>query len=267
MNPISKACDDIKFIIPRPILQTVFTRRELAWRNTPVNIDAQMMLEVIRPRVLIDCNLIGGVESIISLKGLEAERTNNFTIVYRIPKERTQGRSIISVLNVTFSDPFFADNTGVAVGCGASPLMTMGQAVLDASSPVPIVSTASVQLIGENVVMIKDTAMLPSNIYLRCMIANEENMNNLQLKSYRHFSKLVEYAIKAFIYNEYIIKLGEGELIGGQVLGKFKEIIESYSESEELYQTYLREKMQKVLLMNDRESHQRLLKTLIGGPR
>jgi len=267
MNPIQKAVDDIKFRIPRPILEKVFVRRGFDWKNPNVNVDNQIINNVIRPRALVDCNLVGGIQAIVSLMGLPREQTNQFTYVYRVPKERTQGRSIISVLNVTYGDPNYADNSGAMIGSGnlgSSPLLNVAEAILNSQSPAPVVSTAHVQLIGENVVMIRDSAQLPGILYLRCTIANEEYLSNLKLRSYPNFSKLCEYAVKAYIYNEYIIEMDQGELMGGHQLGSFKQIIEGYADAEELYQTYLREKMQKILMMSDTESYNRYLKTMIG---
>lgn len=265
MSAISKAIDEIKFIIPRTILETVFIKKELAWRNAPTSIDSQITQEVIRPRVLMDCNLIGGAEVIVSLIGLQPEQVNQYTAVYRIPKERTQGRSIISALNVTFADPRMADNVGMATGCGVSTMLQTGQGLLDSAGSIPVVSTADVQLIGENVIMIRGSALLPTNVYLRCIIANDENMNHLQLRAYKPFASLCVLAVKAYIYHDHVIKMDQAELYGGLSLGRFKEVIDGYSDAEELYQTFLREKMQKILFMNDRESYQRFLKTMIGG--
>ena len=138
---------------------------------------------------------------------------------------------------------------------------------MNAMSSIPVTSTARVQLIGENVVMVRDTVLLPANIYLRCIIANDENMSHLQLKSYRDFANLGVLAVKAFIYNDYVIKMDLGELSGGQVIGRFKEIIDTYSESEELYQTYITEKWQKISFQQDHEQMGRFLKLLIGGCR
>jgi hypothetical protein len=92
-------------------------------------------------------------------------------------------------------------------------------------------------------------------------------MSHIQPRSYKAFCKLVEYAVKAFIYNEYIIEVDMGELRGGHNLGKFKDIIEGYSDAEELYSTYLTEKWQKIAFQNDRESLTRFLKLTVGGPR
>jgi hypothetical protein len=216
---------------------------------------------------MVDCNLVGGTEAIIDLDGLLFERTNDYTSVYRIPKDRTDGRSIQSVLNITFSDPTKVSSYGIAAGVQNTTMLQAGSAVMDAMGQLPVTSTARVSLIGENVVMVRDTVVLPANIYLRCILENDDQLSNIQLKSYVHFSNLVTYAVKAFIYNEYIVEMDMGELHGGQQLGVFKSIIEGYADAEELYQTYLVEKWQKVALMNDIESWTRLLRTVLGGPR
>ena len=265
MGPLSKCIDEVKFRIPRAILEAVFIKRAQHWRLTPASLDEHILNEVVRPRVLVDCNLVGGTEVFIPLDGVPLERGNDYTTVYRIPKDKTQGRSIMSVLNITFSDPTKVSSYGVAAGAHNSIMMQAGQAVMDAMGSMPVTSTAYVQLIGENVVMVRDTVVLPANIYLRCLLENDENMSHLQLKSYRDFSKLVEYAVKAYIYNEYVIPMDMGELYGGQALGRFKEIIDSYADAEELYQDFLRDKWQKISLMNDRESYTRHIRLMMGG--
>lgn len=278
MMAVSKALEEIKFRIPKPILDAVFIQRTQQWRQTPVSIDEHILTTVVRPRVLVDCNLIGGTEAMISLQGLPADQINSdgtaignayaFTTVYRIPKAATQGRSIISVLNVTFSSgqSYSSSYAGMA-NQGGNAMLQAGSAVMDAMSPIPVTSTAKVQLIGENVVMVKDNVIMPANAFLRCVLANDENMSHLQLKSYRDFSNLVTLAVKAYIYNEYIIQMDLGELHGGQVLGRFKEVIDGYADAEELYQEYLTSKWQKIALMNDSESFTRLLRLMIGGNR
>lgn len=267
MNPIVKALDDVKFRIPRQILNAVFVKPSGNWRQMMPNLDEQIMLSVIRPRVLIDCNLVGGVEVYIPLESIPRERVNDYTSVYKIAKQHTQGRSILSALNITFSDPTKASSYGLSAMHDSNHMLRTGQAMMDAMGTIPVTSTASVQLIGENIVMVRDTIVLPANIFLRCILANDENMNHIQPRSYPFFSKLVEYAVKAFIYNEYIIQLDMGELSGGQSLGVFKEIITGYADANELYETYLRETWQAVAFCNDRETYTRFLRMLIGGNR
>jgi len=269
MMAVSYALDKVKFRINKRVLEAVFIKRhQTGWRNPqPLSLDEQILREVIRPRVFVDCNLVGGTEAIIDLNGLIADRTNDYTSVYRIPKEHTQGRSIQSVLNITFSDPTKASSYGVAAGQQSTTMLQAASSVMDAMGSIPVTSTARVSLVGENVVMVRDTVVLPANIYLRCILENDENLSHLQMKSYPDFANLVSYAVKAYVYNEYAIEMDMGELHGGQSLGRFKDIIEGFADAEELYETELREKWQKISLMNDVESYTRLLRTIIGGPR
>lgn len=267
MNALAKAIDHCKYVIPREVLEAIFIRRDQQFRNQPMTIDAHLMNEVIRPRVFVDCNLMGGTEMFVPLHDIAFERINNYTSVYRIPKSKTQGRSIMSVLNITFADPTAASNYGAATGCGSTEMLTTAQAMVDSMGTIPISSTAQVQLVGENTVMVRDTVLLPANVYLRCVVANDETMSHLQLRSYRHFYKLVELAVKSYIYHSYAIMMDMGELYGGQTLGRFKEFVDSYADAEELYQTYLVEQWQKVSFMNDNESFSRYTRLLTGGRR
>ena len=57
------------------------------------------------------------------------------------------------------------------------------------------------------------------------------------------------------------------QLMGGQQIGRFKDVIDQYADAEELYQTYMTEKWEKVALMNDQQAYTRLLRVMIGGNR
>jgi hypothetical protein len=64
-----------------------------------------------------------------------------------------------------------------------------------------------------------------------------------------------------------VIEVDIGEIQGGQVIGKIKEVLDSYADSEQLYEDYMRDTFQKVLFHNDDESMHRLQKLMIGGYR
>lgn len=270
MNPITKAVDEVKFRIPRDILKQIFQDKSYNWRSTPISIDEQILARVIRPRVLVDCNLVGGTEALISLDGADREVVDSYITIYRIPKDLTQNRSIMSVLSVAYmSSALGAGVAGLSnyKSCSVTPTLVIGQAMMDAFGPIPQTSTARVTLIGENTVLIRDTIPPVGYGYLRCILANDENMSHIQMRSIPPFCKLVELAVKSFIYNEYIVPMDKGQLYGGQELGVFKQIIETYADSEELYQEFLREKWAAIAFMNDNESFTRFLKLNIGGNR
>lgn len=267
MGPIGIAISDLKYRIPPRILEVVFIKR-VAWgREAPVSIDEQIMALVVRPRVLVDCNLVGGAEVYLPINGADHERQNDYTSVYRFSKQVTQGRSIMSALNVTFTDPNRVSGYGQIASCQNSSLMQAGQAMMNTHAAMPVTSTAKVQLIGENTVMVRDTIVLPPNVFMRCIVSNDENMSHLQIKSYRAFCKLMELAVKSYIYNTYTIELDMGEIHAGQTIGKFKDKIDEWADAEELYQDFLTTKWQKISVMNDNESYSRLLRTQFDGYR
>lgn len=268
MNIISKALNEVSYRIPKEILKETFNNRTIHWRDKPISIEEQITNQVIRPRVLVDCNLVGGTEAFIPLEGLEAEIIDNFTSVYRISKQKTQGRSIMSVLSVSFTTQSIASAAGALSGIKPGSVTDVGlagMAMADSFSSIPITSTARVSLIGENTIMIRDTAPIASYGYIRCILGNDENLANMQLRTIPDFCRLVELAVKSYIYNELTIRIGMAQLSGGQDLGKFKEIVDSYSDSEEMYADFLRTVWAKVSFFNDHQSSTRFLKMLIGG--
>lgn len=275
MGPIQKALADIKQRIPRAILDKAFIKRSFDWRAAPVaNIDEQILVTVIKARVLPDCNLIGGTQALIPLDGLYFDKPNDFTTVVHIPKDRTQGRSINSVLHVAYINRSaavaYSGNGDINSGYNSnenSALMGAAVGAMSALDKIPLTSSANVQLISENTIMVKDTIVMPNNCYLRCILSNDENLNNIQLRSYPAFSKLVEYAVKAYIYNQLIIEVDVAELQGGQSLGIFKTVLEGYSDAEQNYQDYLKDKFEAILFMNDNESYRRLVKLTLGSNR
>lgn len=267
MNPVQKALSEIKYRIPPEVLHTVFVKRTERWRDAPKSIDEQVMTLVIRPRVMVDANLVGGREIWVLLDGCRIGGDDVYESVFRIPKNRTNGASIMSVLNVSFADPSRISAAGIAANGQNNMMLQAGQAVMDAMGMIPQTSTARIELIGENVVLVRDVMTMPANAYLRCLVGNDENLNNIQLRSYHHFSKLVEFAVKSYIYNTYIVQLDIGELRGGQTLGRIKEIIDGYADAEQNYQDYLREKWTKVAYMNDNERWNRTIRALQGGNR
>lgn len=276
MNVIQKAVSDLKFRIPRQILEKAFIGRYGSWKPNYRGIDELIINNVVKPRVLVDCNLIGGTQAIVPLSGLSQDKPTDYTTVIHIPKDRTQGRSINSVLNVSFvsQDTLSAwagvnmiSTSGAYGGAENSALMGAAMGMMSAFDKIPMISTARVELIAENTILITDTINLAPNAYLRCVLANDDNFSNIQLRSYRYFSNLIEYAVKSYIYNALIVDMDQGELSGGQTLGVFKEIVQGYSEAEQNYQDYMKTVMEQVMLMSDATSYNRFMKLIIGGNR
>lgn len=267
MSPISKALDEIKFEIPREILELIFDNRDWSNKGIAISIDEQIMVKVIRPRVMVDADLVGGLEHRIDMSSIPIQQTNDYTYVVRVPKAKTQNRSIVSVMNLTFADPYAISNFGIAAQKNNSAVLNMGQALIDQHGMIPNASVGRCQLIGDNVVMISEMYMVPSTYYMRVIIGNDSQLSHLQLRSYPDFAEACVRAVKAYIYNNHIVKLDMGELRGGQQIGAFKTIIEGYADANELYKEFMKKDWRAISVMNDQESWDRMLRSRVSGNR
>ena len=264
MDPIQKAIMDVKFKIPPQILETVFIRSIYGHRPLPVTIDSQICEQVINPRVLVDCDLVGGTQVVIPLTGLIPDYLDLTTIVYRIPKDRTQGRSITRTVSMEIG---FGSMYGSAVSqapYGYSVVADAADAMVNSHAPIPIVSTANIRLIAENTVLVTERATLPDNVGLRCYLEYDERLSLLRPTAYAAFSQMVELAVKAHIYNTTTVAIDAGQLSGGMTLGRFKEIVDGYADANEMYDTFISEKWRRILLMNDPTSRERHLRIVMA---
>jgi hypothetical protein len=264
MNPITYSLQQLRYQIPKEILEKVFLSN-LNYRTIQATtLDTRIRQEVIESRVLVDCNLAGGTETHIPLSDLPKEFIDPFTAIYRIPKTMTQGRTITRALSVSFGEGAIMGASNIAPTQG-NALLDAAAGVLNSALPIPIVSTAQVQLIGENTVMIADNMALPVNIFLRCWLENDENFNHIQPTSYKNFAKLVELATKAYIYINAQIPMDKAFIHAGSELGRFKDIIDGYADANEQYDTHYNEVWRKTAYLNDYNAHRRHCQRVLGG--
>lgn len=264
MNPITKALQDLRYAIPKEILEKTFISKQYANYVSPVSLDARIREEVIEKRVMVDCNLVGGTQVAIPLEGIPREQVDYFTYVFRIPKNRTQGRTIVRVISVSFGQGNIVGHTNLGFQ-GSNPLLDAANQMISSHLPIPQVSTAYATLVGENTVAIVDSIALPTNIFLRCWIENDENLNHLSPASYQHFTKLVELAVKSYVYINNQIPMDQNYIFAGHEIGKFKEIIDEYRDAEENYRDFLNTTWRKTALLNDFHGKRRHIAALTGG--
>lgn len=276
MDIIRNSIAEVKRRINRHILDKTFIKQDFTYRFTNQStVDDQIMSLVMRPRVLVDCNLAGGISAFIPLDGLPVDKPNNYITIIHIPKTRTNGKSIISVSNVNYYDLGVSGLYGGAAGYGYNTTLSSNEntaamnsamGIMASLDHIPITSTSDALLIAENTIKITDVFTMPSNAILRCILENDEGLGNIQPRSYPDFFQLVEFAVKSHIYNELIVDMDMGELQGGQSLGIFKQIVEGYADAEQNYQDKLRS-WRAISVMNDTPAFQRYLKLSIGANR
>lgn len=269
MNALSYAINQLRFRIPIAVLKIAFRENNSSWRQAPVSLDDLIMQHVIRARILVDADIVGGQEVTIPLDRLPYKMLDTYIALFEVPVERTNGRTIMSILSVGYLPYTYAQSGGVSTISTANPNQTTnvllaGLRVGNAMSAIPAVSTASAELVGHNVVVIRDNNRPAAPYLLRCVVGNEENLNNISLRSYNQFARLVELGVKSYIYNKLLIDIDNAYLTGGQELGSVKNYVEGLADSEEMYRTFLEEEWAKVAWIQDHVAHQRLIRMQIN---
>lgn len=267
MSAINIAVRDILRKIPRRVLERTFKVEHRFTRFSPTNIEQQILQKVIRPVVLMDCNLIAGIDALIDLSRVPREDLPDFTSVYRINKELTNGRTILQALHIRFIQPNVNNNLSMGGLCGRSGILMGAKAVVDAAADIPNVSTHHVEVIGENMIRVFGSSYIPLSSFLHCVVEYDDNMQSLSPRSWPIFSEACVLATKAYIYNELDIEIDEGEILGGHSFGAIRRIVDGYSDAAEQYDEFRRERLQKVLNMQEGARMNEYLQLMVGGYR
>lgn len=267
MNAISYALQQLKFDIPQEVLKIGFTPERIS--SAVSSIDSVIEATVIRPMVLTDCDLIGGITMYIDTAVCGIEMVDDNRYIIDVPKAITNFKSIISaytlVANSTYATALSIGqytNTQTPGYASSSTALDVGTKAMDNLSSFNIVQTSSLELIGENLILVQDPMMSLNSCVLKCSIANSINMENLKARSYPKFSELVTLGVKRYLYNRLKINLDKGFLYGGQDLTSITDIIESYSDAKEMYMEQ-RKIMAKILFMNDSLAYGKFINALI----
>lgn len=271
MGILQKAIEELKYRIPFNILTAAFNdHNEQAWRRAPVSLDELIMTKVIRPRVIVDTNLVGGETVMVPLDGLMPLYVDNYTRVVEIPGDRINHRNIMTVLSAHYLPYGFSFNnmnapTAMAGYGSVNDITSAAQRVNNSIANVPALSSAMTQLVSTNTVLIRDKLYI-SNVYsIRCVVANDENLENINPRNWHVFCKLCELAVKSYIYNSLILQIGSAYLSGGQELGIFRDIVDSYQNAQELYEIELREKWGKInIYFNNTEEYSKFIRMQIS---
>jgi hypothetical protein len=233
-------------------------------------LDEEINFKVIRPRILPAMNLVGGELAIIPLDGLQPQYLDQYSMVYRVPRIKTQNRTIFSVHSVSYL-PYVNGLGGSTLGFGGvapssmSEIPNTAMRIMDSHSGVPPMSNARVELIADNTLLIHDQFRTTQVYFLRCILANDDNLSNISPRSYLNLAKLIEFGVKSYIYNTLIIKLDRGYLEGGQELGGIKVYVESLSDMEQLYQDWLQGEWRRTAFMNDTDSYVRFIRAQLSA--
>lgn len=216
------------------------------------SIDALIQNEVIVKRVLIDTNLYSGKNTRIPLLPSYRMPTSypaNFAPagmpwdceVYQIPPDACEGYQIAAVLGLRLSAStagFDVMPYSMGLGTEGNSVATLATGMLRSRTLVDAIQTPHVVLLGNNIVRVTPR-VFEYTFDLDCLISFDAEYTNLDGGMIAHLQPLVVAAVKQYIYTQLIIAIDQNQVQAGQVIGKVREIVESYSTAGEEYDTAL----------------------------
>jgi len=277
MNAIIYAINEIKHTIPYEVLHAAMVFREDHTLYHMSSLEDKIINKVLKQRVLLSANVLGGIEHTIPIASVQPTFSERLYTVYRIPFELTLDKEIVSVLSLSYLPTvgFMGVNGGFGgpnmIYNPSSPVASMSGSVTNVGSRIAashatsgILSNSHLELVAQNTVAVYAHYQALSNYGIRVVLENDSNMNNIQPRSYHAFSTLCVLATKAYIYQQLTLAINSGYLSGGQELGAFKNVVESYSDAEEQYQIYLTQQWVGVAFMNDNVRHSAYLISMLS---
>lgn len=273
MSVIDRAIADVRRKIPRQVLEVAFLGEIGRANRHGQGIEWYIRNRVIDNWVRPDCDLLGAYEDNIPLANAEVSHDSQYRLTARVSKEATGGRSIVAALalNYIYNVPGGMVNNGWQGNSfnmqnkGNSPVLNVGSRILRSASPAPITGSASVQLVAENTVLITDYIGDVRQCSITCRLSHDPEMTVIQPGAVKPFNQLVLLATKAFIYNETVVDMDEAYLYNGMELSRIREIIDSYADAAELYETFYEEQWRGVNFSNDANRNGNYLRTLVAG--
>lgn len=277
MNALIYAINEINSQIPTEIIQAGMTIDEPPSTVNLTSIDDKVLRKVLKKRILVDANIVGGIETIIPLNNLQPSFYEDFYTVYQIPSELTNNKEIISALSIAFmpANGYFGQAGGYNASSGFgnssfngfnsfNPLMNVADRIGNSAGMTGVMSNAHLEIVSHNTILVYAHYRTLANFGIRVVLENDNNLNNIQPRSYKNLGMLCVLGTKAYLYNKLIIPVNSGYLSGGQELGMFKSILENYSSAEEDYRTFLKEIWSPTAFINDSTRYVRYLGSMIS---
>jgi hypothetical protein len=265
MSPIQKATDEIRFRIPREILEETFIRREPNLPQNLVSIDTRIREAILEPRVFTDIDITGGTDAYFPLQnGVNVDPKDPFTVIYTIPDELTQGRPIVQVYGIHFGILGY-QNAGLFTHHAQSSLSGNLQRVLDSAQQSTPIRTSYLNIIAHNTIMARYVHAPNVSSYIHVRLGNDDALSHIRHQAYHAFANLCVLATKAYVYNKLRIQIDEGFLSGGQTLGSFLDTVMGYADADEMYRDELN-RFKKISILNDPERRRSWARTIVGSP-
>jgi len=248
----SIALGEIHANIPPKILTKAFRSNDDYGFET-YSIDDNIKANVLKCRVDRTLNLLGGREIYVPTSDATKVKQIGSKSLFVFPPSALGNLSITSVLD--FSTRTMYGTTG---GCG-SPLSCRIGNGCDTREVPGLYSKALekakwekhrseyrepagsmyVRGVGPNAAMVLNTTSPPIGTFTLLM-THEVGFEDMPPRTSLYYAKIAVEATKAYIYNNYMLEMSEGDATRGYVLSAVGSAIDRFSDAEEKYQELLR---------------------------
>ena len=252
MNAIEAAFRHVRARLPKQILEAVFISGDQNPFRSSASLEKAITDKVINDFVIPDLNMFGQIED-FPLDAVGYDTIDFYTRVYHLPIEITEGRPIVDghiAARTITTGQHGLPPTALHFNGSRSSVLNAAQKVTMSHSTIPSTATAEVTILGPSVVKIRDPGQFTSQMTLRGRMGFHDTLGEIKPPFYGDFAKLVEYAVRRYCYVNTSMDLDLTRLHHGMEFGAFKDWIERWSDSDELYEEQLKV-MSRCLVLND----------------
>lgn len=235
----------------------------------PTTVEHGIREKVIHRTVMPSCNLNGGKTEFIDLTGSRIRDIGNGYIEVQVPDVLTGGRKIISVIEVylgsmTSATGMLAMGVNDTSSCGQGSINDMMQGLVDslASNRMMPPTFTNIHMTGNNQFVIANMNSGAFSMTAKCVLEYDEGMSSIHPRAYDDFAKLVNYAVKAYIFRTCRRPTQEAVLRAGVPLESIRDDIEEYRDAWTIYEEFRDTTWTKRMAYSDR---QRLVDSVRGG--
>lgn len=275
MSIVKTAISKLTNTIPIQLLTEAFTYDYLSpYRklkdNSYLPLETHIEDEVWSGLVYHDINNEAGQSLEIDIGGISPRPYSHTRLgslsglVFHVPESRRDGRNIISI-STSSTNMYNLGGNISPNNTGRTLFENLSNKLLDHTVGVSGVTTPpTLAFLGGNNILVYGNYLMFNSLRVRCELENDKNLQNFQRNYANKFYLLIEQATKMLIFNRLALHIDQAKISGGFELGRFRDIVDGYSDADKLYQEQL-EEWGKVALFNDDEAYLTHLNLISGG--
>lgn len=248
LSPLKTALTRVYSTIPPQILKAAFEDEA----SYDVSMDELIKQKVIVPRVLEDVSQRAGKIKNIVLQlawARYAAPPTNTTLavsgafsVFVVPPEEREYSDMLCVLDMRL--PYSLATAGQASLLSDCSLMgnTVGGlacAALQSATKANMIPLPTCRVGPGNCLIIQPEVLNYVPWIVRVRLRYDDEFATMDIQSIDSFNQLVEWAVKAYIYNNLIFNIETNPVYRGVELGIIREIVQTYSDANDKYSEYL----------------------------